>query len=302
MIINHSHHDAIFKKFMGDLAVARVFLEKHVPASLRPLLNFNTLTPCPGSFVETNLRHRFSDLLYSVQTPQGEGYIYCLLEHQSSPEKLMAFRLMRYSLAAMQQHLDNGHAQLPLVIPLMFYHGCRSPYPYTNNWLDCFSDPQIARQIYCQPFPVIDITVIPDHEIMTHGNIALLELVQKHIRARDMTAVLEDIASLINRWPLSIDLLKSLLTYLCQTGNAQDVKVFISKLQYLSPAYQEEIMTIAQQLEALGKREGMFKGMKEGRLAEKEDIARQLYLHGIDTALIQEVTGLSAEKLESLQH
>ncbi|VFT72861.1 putative YhgA-like transposase [Klebsiella aerogenes] len=32
----------------------------------------------------------------------------------------MAFRLMRYAIAAMQRHLDKGHTQLPLVIPLLF--------------------------------------------------------------------------------------------------------------------------------------------------------------------------------------
>ncbi len=39
----------------------------------------------------------------------------------------MAFRLMRYAIAAMQRHLDKGHTQLPLVIPLLFYHGRVSP-------------------------------------------------------------------------------------------------------------------------------------------------------------------------------
>ncbi len=32
----------------------------------------------------------------------------------------MAFRLMRYAIAAMQRHLDKGHTQLPLVIPCCF--------------------------------------------------------------------------------------------------------------------------------------------------------------------------------------
>ena len=34
----------------------------------------------------------------------------------------MAFRMMRYSIAAMQNHLDAGYKELPLVIPMLFYH------------------------------------------------------------------------------------------------------------------------------------------------------------------------------------
>lgn len=52
------------------------------------------------------------------------GYIYVVIEHQSKPEELMAFRMMRYSIAAMQNHLDAGYKELPLVIPMLFYHGC----------------------------------------------------------------------------------------------------------------------------------------------------------------------------------
>jgi predicted transposase YdaD len=32
----------------------------------------------------------------------------------------MAFRLMRYAIAAMQRHLDAGHKTLPLVVPMLF--------------------------------------------------------------------------------------------------------------------------------------------------------------------------------------
>ncbi len=39
----------------------------------------------------------------------------------------MAFRLMRYAIAAMQRHLDAGHDRLPLVIPVLFYHGLVTP-------------------------------------------------------------------------------------------------------------------------------------------------------------------------------
>ena len=60
---------------------------------------------------------------------------------------------MRYAIAAMQRHLDKGHTQLPLVIPLLFYHGRVSPWPYPMCWLAGFADPDIARRIYGEDFP-----------------------------------------------------------------------------------------------------------------------------------------------------
>ncbi len=66
-----------------------------------------------------------------------DGYVYTLIEHQSTENLYMPFRMLRYSVAAMQRHLEQ-HKTLPLVIPVLFYHGERSPYPYSMNWLDCF--------------------------------------------------------------------------------------------------------------------------------------------------------------------
>ncbi len=91
----------------------------------------------------------------------------------------MAFRLMRYAIAAMQRHLDAGHKTLPLVVPMLFYHGATSPYPFSLNWLDEFADPQLATTLYGCPFPLIDVTVMPDDDIVQHRRVALLELMQK---------------------------------------------------------------------------------------------------------------------------
>lgn len=144
-------HDAVFKQFLAHPECARDFIEIHLPAPLRQLCNLQTLKLESGSFIEADLRARYSDVLWSLKTSDGDGYIYVVIEHQSTPDAHMAFRLMRYALAAMQRHLDAGHKTLPLV----------------------------------------DITVVPDDEIMQHRRVALLELIQKHIRQRDLFGLVE---------------------------------------------------------------------------------------------------------------
>ncbi|EMY4689134.1 Rpn family recombination-promoting nuclease/putative transposase, partial [Yersinia enterocolitica] len=102
-------HDALFKNFMTQPATACDLLEFHLPPELRQLCDLSTLRLESGSFIENNLRACYSDVLYSLKTTAGNGYVYALIEHQSSPDKHMAFRLMRYAIAAMQSHLDAGH-------------------------------------------------------------------------------------------------------------------------------------------------------------------------------------------------
>ena len=113
-------HDAVFKKFLSHPETARDFLDSYLPAPLRELCDLNTLKLEPGSFIEEDLRASYSDVLWSLKTRTGKGYIYALIEHQSSPDAHMAFRMMRYAIAAMQNHLDAGHKTLPLVVPILF--------------------------------------------------------------------------------------------------------------------------------------------------------------------------------------
>ncbi|MDR1935766.1 MAG: Rpn family recombination-promoting nuclease/putative transposase, partial [Candidatus Accumulibacter sp.] len=82
----HTPHDALFKKFLGHPETARDFLDIHLPPPLRALCKLDTLRPEPGSFIDPALRATCSDILYSLETTAGEGYVYCLIEHQSTPD------------------------------------------------------------------------------------------------------------------------------------------------------------------------------------------------------------------------
>ena len=103
--------------------------------------------------MEDNLRQYFSDVLYSLKTTAGDAYVHVLIEHQSSPDRHMAFRLLRYAVAAMQRHLEAGHKKLPLVIPVLFYTGKRSRIPIPPaGWMSS-TIRQSRRNYTAAPFP-----------------------------------------------------------------------------------------------------------------------------------------------------
>ncbi|MBS4429909.1 Rpn family recombination-promoting nuclease/putative transposase [Pectobacterium punjabense] len=297
-------HDAIFKQFLSDIDIARDFLAAHLPPAIQQQCDFSTLQLESASFIENTLRSRLSDMLYSLQTRSGSGYIYCVIEHQSRPDNLMPFRLLRYCLDAMQQHLSQGHRSLPVVIPLLFYHGKQSPYPYSMQWLDHFTNPELAAQIYHHAFPLIDLTVIPDEEIKTHRRAALLELVQKHIRTRDMLELAHDIGLLFEHWNLSLPLRHALLLYVATVGNTSDIDRFIDSVAEPLSTHKEETMTIAQQLHQRGFEQGMQaglqEGLQEGMKSSALNIARQLLQSGMEQELVQRVTQLSDEEMAQL--
>lgn len=299
-------HDLVFKTFLSTMETARDFIAIHLPPALLQLCDLQTLQLESGSFIEEDLHPYFSDMLYSLKTACGDGYIHVLIEHQSSPDRHMAFRLMRYAIAAMQRHLEAGHNVLPLMIPILFYQGRRSPYPNSMNWLDEFSDPVVAGRIYSQNFPLVDITVIPDDEIMRHRSMAALTLIQKHIRQRDLTRLLDKLAILLTRNHISGQQVIALVNYMLQAGEAQDARTLLYEMAQRAPQYGDELMTLAEQLKQEGRNEGIQQGMQQGiQTGEREasrKIARAMLEKGIPAADIIEMTGVSAEELPSLQH
>ncbi|BEV72960.1 Rpn family recombination-promoting nuclease/putative transposase [Paludibacterium sp. THUN1379] len=291
-------HDLLFKQFLHDPDTARDFLRFHLPPNLQRLCDLDSLRLAPGSFVEPGLRSHCCDVLYALQTAGQAGYVYALIEHQSTPDRWMAFRLMRYSLAAMQQHLDQRHHQLPLVIPMLFYHGRRSPYPFSTRWLDLFAEPETATALYQQPFPLIDVTVIDDDTILRHRRMALLELVQKHSRQRDKLMLVRQLGQLLRQGWHTHDQLQALLKYLLSLSKGGLAKDIVQTLVQEAPQQERDIMTAADELRLEGMELGMQQGMEKGRNETRLEMALAMLKDGLDLATVLRYSGLSPQDLQ----
>ncbi|MCQ0481466.1 Rpn family recombination-promoting nuclease/putative transposase [Klebsiella pneumoniae] len=298
--VSQTPHDAVFRQMLMHQAVAKDFLQLYLPAPFLAICKLDSLQLVSGSFVEEDLRASYSDILYSLRTRHGPGYVYALIEHQSTPDKLMAFRLLRYALAAMQRHLDAGHDTLPLVVPILFYHGKVSPWPWARNWQQLFADPALAKALYSNDFPLVDLTVMPDNQIARHRRMAMLELLQKHIRHRDLAELQVPLIALMTQGYLTEAQLNTLLRYMLQAGTTEHPGALIRTLAAQSPRHKELMMTIAEWLEEKGRKQGKQEGEQEGREAATRSIAARMLARGLERQTVQELTGLSDEELAAL--
>ncbi len=96
------------------------------------------------SFIDPELRESFSDLLFSVKTvTKSEVFIYLLLEHKSAPDAWVAFQLLRYIVQFWERLRSQGSQRLPLIIPIVFYHG-RERWNVSRH-LNALVEPGIAE-------------------------------------------------------------------------------------------------------------------------------------------------------------
>ena len=91
-------HDKLFRAVFSDPVEAAGFLRAYLPESLGRGLRWSTLRLQPGRYVDEELRGSESDLLFAVEheaSPRPVS-LYLLFEHQSSPDRWLRLRLLKY--------------------------------------------------------------------------------------------------------------------------------------------------------------------------------------------------------------
>lgn len=296
----YNSHDAFFKKCLTNLELAKDFLAIHLPQGIKEKCDFSTLQVEPSSFVDKVLRQYHSDILYSVRVGGLRSYIFILVEHQSNPDKLMPFRLLHYQVLLMKKHLEN-HNQLPLIVPLVFYQGTRSPYPYSLELFDCFEDKILAQNFMFKPAHLIDLSIIPDDEIKAHKNIALLEMVQKHIFTRDIVHFMQNVLDILHYQVPPKEVLEDVVQYIFVNKEQEDYHLIVDLLQRDSQKIGGEVMaTIAEYLIGQGVEKGIEKGIEKGKKESIKKVIKNMVREGLGIDSVQRFTGLSNAEFEKI--
>lgn len=119
----------------------------------------------------------------------------------------------------------------------------------------------------------MDVTVVPDDEIVQHRRVALLELIQKHIRQRDLMGLIDQLVVLLVTECANDSQITALLNYILLTGDEARFNEFISELTRRMPQHRERIMTIAERIH----NDGYIKG--------EQRILRLLLQNGADRSV-----------------
>jgi predicted transposase/invertase (TIGR01784 family) len=117
-----SPHDRFCRGMLSNLTIAKAFFEAFLPEPVKQRLDLSNLRQEKDSFIDDYLRQKTPDLLYTAPYKHTEGFLYLLLEHASTPEERLPFRMLSYCMTVVQSHLKQSKKS-PLVYPSIFYTG-----------------------------------------------------------------------------------------------------------------------------------------------------------------------------------
>ena len=140
-------HDSLFRAALEDPGRAADFLRCHLPARIRRDFADEPPEILDASFVDDSLGNQQSDRLLRVKLRNGgRAYVHAVIEHASSVDPSMAFRLLRYRVRVWEREMETTGVRdrLPPVYAVVVYHG-KARWTAPRSVLDMVDGPPALR-------------------------------------------------------------------------------------------------------------------------------------------------------------
>ncbi len=265
-------HDKLFREVWSDLENVQSFLEAHLPDEMLRHMKPETLEICKDSFIEKELQDYFSDMLYKVTLSGTTGYLYVLFEHKSYEDKYLHLQLLEYMTKIWRLHLKQQRGQreektpLPIVLPLVIYHGKRAWPEHRTRFSSLIAGPVEAFSSFIPDFSfkLYDLPRLSDEEIKGSIMVRVMQLLFKHHADHDFMERLPDILVLMQKLmsqDTGLQCLETVLRYLFGTiddASTETIKTVIASA--LSKKEGDYVMTLAEKIQKQGEIRGEIIG------------------------------------------
>ena len=266
MPILHQPHDKLFKLSMAELAVAREFFEKNLPAAILKNIDLNSLKLEKESFIDEAYKDTEADVVYSVKMGNATTYLYLLCEEQTEVDEWLAFRVLVYTVRIMELHKKQHPGEsLALVYPMVVYIGDEE-WDAPLDIFPLFGDAEnLAKELMFKPYQLLDVQRISDDELYQDMLFGLVAFAMKYRETADFQRFLKKLVQWAGevevQYEAGTSVARLVLKYVIDCGPEDGENLLIREAQdHLSETLRGEIMTIAQRWEEKGVQKGMQQG------------------------------------------
>ena len=297
-------HDKFFKETFGHVEVTRSFLHNYLPLSIMKIVDDGTLYPEKDSFIDNELKERFSDLLFSANIDGREGYIYFLFEHKSYPDKAVAFQLLKYMAEIWNTKMTKEKAdQLPVILPLVIYHGASSWNIETavGDMIAGYKDlsTEIRKFVPDYQYLIYDISKYTDQEIKGEARVKILFTmfrdVQKAGNVQELLVIIDKAVTYLqelDNQQAGIEYFETFMRYIFSAAKnltKENVDELVRKIENTYTEGSEFVMTLAD----IWREEGEAQGVRK--------VALEMLRKGFTVELVAEITHMDVKEIRKLK-
>ncbi len=326
-----SPHDELFKATFQSIDNATSLIRSALPEDVSRRFDWSTLQLEPTEHIDSHLTKRYGDLHFRAHLTGGDrdAYIEVALEHQSTPDRIMALRVLGIIVRRTEDLLRQRREQrkregidaapeadrLPIVLPVVVFQGeagKKTPWRYPVRYselLDADAETLTALRNHVPDFEFVldDLPSQSDAELAARGlNDATLvtawlltnvgiddaNLLERLRKSNGISATFQQLAAnpLFSHW------LAAIYRYLYRTVDLP-YKAIHAFAHEQGKIAEEAEMTAAERLIEQGLEQGLEQGRAEGAAATLERLIARKFQVAIDEAIRARLASASAQEL-----
>ena len=264
-------HDRFFKAVLDEPKAALALFRERLPAVLAEQLADEPPKLVEGSFISPLLKELFSDRLYELALKGGGRlFVYCVVEHKSTPEPRVALQFLRYLVEVWEHLARQTKGKLPQVVPLLVYHG-EKPWS-VEPLFQALVDQGALLGVKALDFEmaVVDLGAIDDEALsgdptLRAGLLGLKYATHEADQQRGLGAFLEALTA-------TPSIISQALSYIIVAYRQVDRALLLEKVRRVMPEYEEEMLSkAAREWLAEGRDQGRQEGRQEGRAQGRQE-------------------------------
>jgi predicted transposase/invertase (TIGR01784 family) len=259
-------------------------IETQLSSAALAELDLQTLQLETGSFIDPDLREKFSDLLFSVKLAQekqdamlDEALVYFLFEHKSQTDPLTVLQLLTYIVRIWEKRVRDGLPLCPIV-PLVVYHGERG-WTAAKSLRELIPSPYgLAEYQIDFRLPLLDLSQLSDEEISGEPILRSTLQLQKYSRSKQLVEKLGEILQFIAQSLPQGSLpqwIQAIGVYVMTVNKDIGAEEYKQTLKSILPT-QFEPSSLADRLLIEGREEGREEGFERGELRGKIHILQEM--------------------------
>ncbi len=294
----NNEHDKVFREVLSIKEEALALINKALKTKEKIEEEIELYN---NRFITSKFKERESDIIYKVK----EKNIFFIIEHQSTIDYSMGYRMMNYSIEIMRLIIQDGKNKsktykYPLIIPIIVYTG-------DKKWDAKLSMKEITEKVDWykekEDISLVDINNYTKEELLKEKNI--LSKVMLLEKSKNKMQFIENVEKILQTTKdKDLGKIKNIIRYKAiGITNQEEIEEILKKVKK-----EEKIMTLAERINRNEREEKLRirnEAIKEAREAERKEgkmvTIRKMLLLKLDDKIIKEVTGAKDNELEELK-
>ena len=308
-------HDKFFKEIFGQPDLAADFVRNYLPPGIVHSLNLASLEVQKESFLDEKLEESFADLIYRVRLRGSKetAFVCLLFEHKSYPDKWVALQILAYLLKFWERLKANNAKKLPLIFPVLFYHG-ETKWNYEARFSGLFDRQHLSAETFTEwqeympsfSYYLCDLSALEETEIRGQSVLRATLLLMKNIHR------LHEAPHLLNVWQAfgevadqsAVQYIRVMLKYAAEANAILTKSEVVHSVKQVFHKQGETIMApFVEEWRQEGREQGIQMGLQQGlQQGITETALRQLErkLGRVTIAQKKTITKLPIPKLTKL--